>query len=55
MYGTRYILRWESEKYNHDYKILIKERDYTGETEKKSLGEAPLLRRDDSEIGRAHV
>ena len=51
MYGTRYILRWESEKYNHDYKILIKERDYTGETEKKSLGEAPLLRRDDSDSG----
>lgn len=49
MYGTRYILRWESEKYNHDYKILIKERDYTGEAESKSLGAAPLLRRDDSD------
>ena len=51
MYGTRYILRWESEKYNHDYKILIKERDYTGEAESKSLGAAPLLRRDDSDSG----
>ena len=51
MYGTRYILRWESEKYNHDYKILIKERDYTGVAENKSLGAAPLLRRDDSDSG----
>ena len=51
MYGTRYILRWESEKYNHDYKILIKERDYAGEAETKALGAAPLLCMDDSDSG----
>lgn len=50
-YKTRYILRFDSEKYNHDYRILIKEKDYTGEAEDKALGAAPVLRRDDSDSG----
>ena len=50
-YKTRYILRFNSEKYNHDYKILVKEKDYTGESENKALGNAPILRRDDSDSG----
>ena len=51
MYGTRYVLQFDSEKFGHEYKILIKERDYTGDSENKSLGAAPLLRRDDSDSG----
>ena len=51
MYGTRYILRFDSEKYKHDYRIVIKEKDYTGEAENKALGAAPVLRRDDSDSG----
>ena len=50
-YNTRYILRFNSEKYNYDYKILVKEKDYTGEAESKALGSAPVLRRDDSDSG----
>ena len=51
MYGTRYILQFNSEKYNHDYKILVKEKDYAGQSENKALGAAPVLRRDDSDSG----
>lgn len=51
MYGIRYTLQFDSEKYGHDYKILIKENGYSGEGEKKALGSAPLLRRDDSDSG----
>ena len=51
MYGTRYILQFDSEKFGHEYKILIKEDGYSGSSENKSLGAAPLLRRDDSDSG----
>ncbi len=51
MYGTRYILQFDSEKFGHEYKILIKEDGYSGPSENKSLGAAPLLRRDDSDSG----
>ena len=51
MYGTRYVLQFDSEKFGHEYKILIKEDGYSGSTEKKSLGTAPLLRKDDSDSG----
>ncbi|WP_303181893.1 hypothetical protein [uncultured Butyricimonas sp.] len=51
MYGIRYILGFSSEKYNHDYRILVKEKDYTGGVENKALGSAPILRQDDSDSG----
>ena len=51
MYGTRYVLQFDSEKFGHEYKILIKEDGYSGSPEKKSLGTAPLLRKDDSDSG----
>lgn len=51
MYRTRYILQFDSEKFGHEYKILIKEDGYSGSSENKSLGAAPLLRRDDSDSG----
>ena len=38
MYGTRYILQFDSEKFGHEYKILIKEDGYSGSSENKSLG-----------------
>ena len=51
MYGIKYILQFDSEKYNHACKILIKERDYSGDFDVKSLGTAPILRRDVSDSG----
>ncbi len=51
MHGIRYVLQFDSEKFGHEYKILIKEEGYSGTAEIKSLGAAPLLRGDDSDSG----
>lgn len=50
-YKTRYTARWDSEKFGHDYRVEILERDYTGEVEVKRLGASPVLRMDDGENG----
>lgn len=50
-YKTRYTARWDSEKFGHDYRVEILERDYTGEAEVKRLGASPVLRMDDGENG----
>lgn len=38
-YGLKYIFRAETIKYKDDIKIYILEKDYTGSSENKFLGE----------------
>lgn len=37
-YGLHYILRYETERYGSDFRVLIHEKDYTGPSIKKKIG-----------------
>lgn len=47
-YGLKYIASFDSEVAKHDYEIRIMERDFAGNSERRNLGGAPVLIKDEN-------